>query len=764
MSLTFPYPVSSGTTFQSGQSPVYIYNGSYWTIDKTNHSTSGTSGSNGSSGTSGAQGPAGETLTVKGVYPSYSGLTGLTPTNLDTYIVQDTSHLWIYNPSSPSANGGGWVDMGQIQGPKGDSGTSGSSGSNGSSGTSGSSGGTGSSGSSGTSGSNGTSGTSGSNGTNGSSGSNGSSGTSGSNGTNGSSGTSGSNGTNGSSGTSGSNGTNGSSGTSGTSGLVTLTGTTAGGLITYNGSGTNATVQSGVTYSGTTLTAPTGSFSNVIVNGQPTTYGVANPAYAYVYLNTNTSYTNSAFDMVFDTIGTSNGITYNTSTGLFSLTAGVTYEFETNIYVQFEGGVGYVAQYQWVDSSNNELSPTQGQSIPVTSGFNDSGTSSQSLIYTPSQNMSVKVRWINVYGGRLLIQGIKTWAKVKQINPTIAIQSTATGTMNKNFIKYTRTASQSVSGNTVVICNVLESSSGNIISPNTSTGQITLTSGKTYRLRGTVGTMVGSTAASYIGYGWYNETTSAWIGEGAQIISPSSTNYNISNGGTAEVIITVNTSTIVSLRVISATNISSIGGNQSDFAGTYANPWIDIEEMGSTFALTSISGLTTTSDVNVGGNLTLTGSFQGVEPSYTFADDSASSSWYLLGTWNTVQSGQMLYMRIVSHSGYNGVANQNQITELTWAASNGYASYSGSTGLMYGAGQACANSRLGTGNLTYQAPSSFRMVQVSQTQYQVYGYFGAYTRGSSYSVQTSNLCSWVHSGLPVSAPSGNYIAISISTY
>lgn len=61
-------------------------------------------------------------------------------------------------------------------------------------------------------------------------------------------------------------------------------------------------------------------------------------------------------------------------------------------------------------------------------------------------------------------------------------------------------------------------------------------------------------------------------------------------------------------------------------------------------------------------------------------------------------------------------------------------------------------------------PSSFRMVQVSQTQYQVYGYFGSYTRGSSYSVQTSNLCSWVHSGLPVSDPSGNYIAISISTY
>ena len=87
---------------------------------------------------------------------------------------------------------------------------------------------------------------------------NGTSGTSGTSGV-GSSGTAGTSGTSGtsaigSSGTAGTSGTSGSNGSSGTSGLVTLTGTTEGGLITYNGSGTNATVQSGVTYSGTTLT------------------------------------------------------------------------------------------------------------------------------------------------------------------------------------------------------------------------------------------------------------------------------------------------------------------------------------------------------------------------------------------------------------------------------------------------------------------------------------------------------------------------------
>jgi len=56
------------------------------------------------------------------------------------------------------------------------------------------------------------------------------------------------------------------------------------------------------------------------------------------------------------------------------------------------------------------------------------------------------------------------------------------------------------------------------------------------------------------------------------------------------------------------------------------------------------------------------------------------------------------------------------------------------------------------------------MVQVSSTQYQVYGYFAAYTSGSTYSVQTGNLCTWTHSGTAVSAPTGNYIAITPSSF
>jgi len=67
------------------------------------------------------------------------------------------------------------------------------------------------------------------------------------------SGSSGTSGTSGSSGTSGTRGTSGTSGTSGSSGLLSLTGTTDNGLITLNGTSPNATVESNLTFDGTSL-------------------------------------------------------------------------------------------------------------------------------------------------------------------------------------------------------------------------------------------------------------------------------------------------------------------------------------------------------------------------------------------------------------------------------------------------------------------------------------------------------------------------------
>ena len=163
----------------------------------------------------------------------------------------------------------------------------------------------------GTSGSSGTSGTGGGSGggsgTSGTSGVNGSSGTSGSDG---SSGTSGSSGSSGTSGSSGSSGTSGSSGSSGTSGLLSLTGTTDNGLITLNGSSPNATVESNLTFDGSTL----GLTGSMILTGSIT---MANRP-AFRVIGTSSNNISSPTTIANVTVDYNQGSNYNNSTGIFT--------------------------------------------------------------------------------------------------------------------------------------------------------------------------------------------------------------------------------------------------------------------------------------------------------------------------------------------------------------------------------------------------------------------------------------------------------------
>jgi hypothetical protein len=386
---------------------------------------------------------------------------------------------------------------------------------------------------------------------------------------------------------------------------------------------------------------------------------------------------------------------------------------------------------------------------------------------SPTVDTTYELRQTTVNTITITNNGQNSSMEITQINNIpVAIQATATGTLNKNMVKYTRTTSQSVSANTVVVCDVLENTIGTGISVNTSTGQITLATGKTYRLRGTVGTIVGSTADSKVGYAWYNETTSAWIGEGAGWTSPGSGAYNTTGGGTAEAIITTGSSTVVSFRIIYVSNVTSIGGNASDFGTPYGNPWIDIEEITSSFALNTLSTMSVSGNVSVGGTLSVTGNILGnvySEP------DNASATWMWLGTWTTVQNGECLYMRHIGHCGYSAVALENQVTELMFVTSNGISNITGTAGgNFYANGLATVNSRLGTGgsSITYQAPAKFRIVQVSTISYQIYVYYSAaYMRNSNYTVQIGPATSWLNSStIQGSAPTGTYLDITPSTF
>jgi len=338
----------------------------------------------------------------------------------------------------------------------------------------------------GVSGSNGSSGTSGSSG---SSGSNGSSGTSGTSGSNGSSGSSGSSGSNGSSGTSGSSGTAGTSGTSGTSGLVTLTGSTAGGLITYNGSGTNATVQSGVTYSGTTLTAPTGSFDNVIVNGQPTTYGVVNGSYLLAQNNAEQTSVGNGTAISFQTTSASNGslITKGSNTQV-TLTAGNTYKLEA-IIRRFTSTSTWGA-FRWYDVTNSTYVGVEAFGEVTTSGAGVASTGIATHYVTPSVNTTYELRQTTV--NTITVSSAYASIEITQINPTIAVQATATGTMNGTVFALnaisglTTTSDVNVGGNLNVTGtggNVLTKTTGTWTVPTgASTQSFTVESGASYTM------------------------------------------------------------------------------------------------------------------------------------------------------------------------------------------------------------------------------------------------------------------------------------------
>jgi len=112
---------------------------------------------------------------------------------------------------------------------------------------------------------------------------------------------------------------------------------------------------------------------------------------------------------------------------------------------------------------------------------------------------------------------ISTTGNITSGNVTLSGNLTVNGSpiygVAASYAKYTRTTQQTgtIAANTVVVCNVSENTFGSDISVNTTTGQVTLQAGRTYRLRGGVPGWTGS--AGSLQWCWYNETTPGWLGE-----------------------------------------------------------------------------------------------------------------------------------------------------------------------------------------------------------------------------------------------------------
>jgi microcystin-dependent protein len=152
------------------------------------------------------------------------------------------------------------------------------------------------------------------------------------------------------------------------------------------------------------------------------------------------------------------------------------------------------------------------------------------------------------------------------------------GSFGASFLRGSRSSAQTsglTNGGTVVF-NQVDNSAGQEMSLNTSTGQITLAAGRTYRLLAQVPNFQTTSGETRLQMAWYNETSGSYIGSSSSSYPPGSGAAFGTTGGLSEALITTTTSTIISYRIIQNSNANQLGGN-SDFNTIGSFPWFEAQ-------------------------------------------------------------------------------------------------------------------------------------------------------------------------------------------
>lgn len=94
-------------------------------------------------------------------------------------------------------------------------------------------------------------------------------------------------------------------------------------------------------------------------------------------------------DIIFNNTVVSKGISYNTGTGLASLTGGKIYRVTARL--AWSAAATYNLQFSCYDSSNTQIGPTV-EIIQSTNGTNNISDGTLDFIYAPSTNTDIKIR------------------------------------------------------------------------------------------------------------------------------------------------------------------------------------------------------------------------------------------------------------------------------------------------------------------------------------------------------------------------------------
>ena len=330
---------------------------------------------------------------------------------------------------------------------------------------------------------------------------------------------------------------------------------------------------------------------NIIVNGQPTTYG---------YVNTTVVANTSPVDTTINGgSSTSPALTVLTlaipSAGTWRLDA------ELRVYVPGQGFMSAAFYDNGTLISGSEYFVAAGGVTQTGAAMGQySGFMSYNLTTTGARTVTLGI-WSTTSSNCITSDDGRTWLRATLLNPSIAVQATATGTLNTDYISVTNTTSSSANYGATgasrdVILDTNLTSQG--IAYNASTGVYTLTAGKTYRITSTIGWY--NTTPGYINFNWVDSSTNTAINSITITQANNSWATDQIDPLDADFIYTPVTNQSIKMRVYGSSNntFSIMGGGASK---------VVIQQIANTFALNALDTMTTTGNVSVGGNLTATG-------------------------------------------------------------------------------------------------------------------------------------------------------------
>ena len=214
-----------------------------------------------------------------------------------------------------------------------------------------------------------------------------------------------------------------------------------------------------------------------------------------------------------------------------------------------------------VSATNKGFLPPRVTLTSVTDNTTISNPATGLLIYNTGNNVGLAAGYYYWNG--------TSWATI----------ATASGSgVSASILRGSRSSGQTTgiaAGGTVVFTQV-DNVAGQEMSLNTSSGQITLAAGRTYRLLAQVPNFQTSNSDSRPQFAWYNETTGAYFGSSSASYSAGSTAGWGATGGLSEAIITTTVSTVISYRIVNPFNVSQLGGS-GDFSLTGSYPWFEAQ-------------------------------------------------------------------------------------------------------------------------------------------------------------------------------------------